>query len=512
MYKACTRDEMREIDSIAINSYQIPGVVLMENAAISCVYELEKDFSINGLKVVILCGKGNNGGDGLAIARHLYNKGAKIQVVLVSGNQYLGDSKINYDICDAMDIPMDDYTDIDEVTYKIEKADVIIDAMLGTGIEGELREEYHDVIECVNDSNKYVLSVDVPSGINSTNGDVLSVAVKATKTVTFGAYKLGMFLYPGADYTGEIVVSSISIPHAVTERYNVNVTDNGFVKSKLIKRDNNTHKGDYGKVVVIAGSVGMSGAAYLAGESALKTGAGLVTIICPHSINSALEAKTTEVMTYPVPENNGHISQRAIPEILEKISGADVILIGPGLGRDEDISALVTDVLRHSNVPVIADADALYHIAGNIGLIKECNCDLIFTPHAMEMARLVGVTPDLVEADRVNISKDFSDETGVVLLLKGHHTIVTSHDLKQYINSTGNSGMASGGSGDVLSGIIAGLVAQGSEPQDAATMGAYIHGMAGDIAKGKYGEAFMSAGNLIDAIGDAFFRILQVDK
>lgn len=514
MYKVCLAQEMRNIDRITIDSYQIPGIVLMENAALACVEALKTDSSIDNKSFCVVCGKGNNGGDGLAIARHLYNFGAKVEILLVSGSEYSGDAKINYDIAEAMDIPMEEMVNVDDFTHAIYGCDVVIDAVLGTGAKGEITGFLYDVIKVINESGKYVLSVDVPSGINSDTGEILSIAVKATKTVTFGAYKRGMFLYPGADYTGDIIVAPISIPQSVidSQGIEINVTDSEFVKGIIKERKDNSHKSDYGKLLIIAGSKGMSGAAYLSGEAALRSGAGLVTIACPECINNVLESKTTEVMTMPLEDVDGCVSYNSISKLLKKISEVDAVLIGPGLGRGRDTGEIVKEVLRRSTVPVIVDADALYAISQDMDILKECTCELVFTPHAMEMSRLTGIDVEDIEKNRINLSRDFSDETGAVLLLKGHHTIVTSPSLKQYINNTGNAGMASAGSGDVLAGIISALIAKGAECTNAAAAGAYIHGFAGDIAKTKYGTEYMSATNIIESLSEAFCRILQVDK
>ncbi len=514
MYKVCLAQEMRNIDRIAIDSYQIPGIVLMENAALACVDALKKDFPLRDNSFCVVCGKGNNGGDGLAIARHLYNAGANVKIILVSGSEYSGDAKINYEIVDSMDIPLEEVTDINDFTHTIVNSSVIIDAIFGTGIKGEITGFLHDIIKAINESNKYVLSVDVPSGINSDTGEVLTVAVNATRTVTFGAYKRGMFLYPAADFTGDITVAPISIPQSIIDAQgiDINVTDKEFVKSVIKERKNNSHKSDYGKLLIIAGSKGMSGAAYLSAEAALKSGAGLVTIACPECINNVLESKTTEVMTMPLDDIDGCISYSSISKLLKKVSEADAVLIGPGLGRGRDVFEIVKEVLRRSTAPVIVDADALYAVSKNMEILKECTCELVFTPHAMEMSRLTGIDVKEIESDRINISKEFSDETGVVLLLKGHHTLVTSPSLKQYINNTGNAGMASAGSGDVLAGIISALIVRGTECTQAAVAGAYIHGLAGDISKAKYGTEYMSATNIIESLSDAFCRILQVDK
>ena len=514
MFKACYAEEMRNLDRAATEIGKIPSILLMENAALACVEELKKDFELSECRVAVFCGKGNNGGDGLAIAKHLYNAGIDVNIYLVNGNDFSGDAKTNYDIVNAMDVPVDTVTDTDGLEYVIRSYDVIVDAILGTGISGDVRGPVFDVIRLINQNARYVLSVDVPSGINSDSGEICGICINANKTVTFAAYKIGMFMYPAADSMGEIVVAPISIPDMVIKSQNlqVNVTDSDFVREVIPKRNNNTQKSDYGKLLIIAGSRGMTGAAYLASEAALKSGAGLITLACPESVNTILENKTTEVMTLPLSDNDGHFAYSAALEIISKINEFDAVLIGPGIGRSDDVQEFVKTVLKGCDVPVIVDADALYAVAQNKDILKECTCDLIFTPHAMEMSRLTGLDISYIEENRIQVSREFSEETGAVLLLKGHHSLVTAPSLVQYINSTGNPGMASGGSGDVLAGIIAAFVARGIDVKSAAAVGAYIHGMAGDIAKEHYGEESLSAKNILECLPKSFCRILQLDK
>lgn len=514
MHKACYAQQMRDIDKKTIDLYRIPGIVLMENAALSCIDAIKDSFSLKNLRVCVICGKGNNGGDGFAVARHLYNAGPCVKIILVNGSDFAGDAKINLDIAESMDIPVEDSLDTDEITHIIRESDIVVDAIFGTGIKGEITGFIYDVIKSINENARFVLSVDVPSGIDSDTGEVVSIAVKATKTVTFGAYKVGMFLYPAADYCGEITVAPISIPECVIdeENININVTDDSFVRSVIKSRHNNSHKGDYGRLLIIAGSQGMSGAAYLSAQSALKSGAGLITIACPRCINDALESKTTEVMTMPLDDSDGALAYSSISEILKKVQESDAVLIGPGLGRGDDVCRIVGDVLLKSTVPVIVDADALYAVSQNKDKLKDCRCELIFTPHAMEMSRLTGLSVNHIENNRLDVSREFSNDSGAVLLLKGHHTVVTSPSLVQYINNTGNPGMATAGSGDVLAGIVAAFVAKGMDCTDSAVAGAYIHGLAGDICAKRIGMECMSATDIITSLGDAFCRILQVDK
>ena len=514
MFKACYASEMRAVDRAAEEVGGIPGIILMENAAIACVNELKKTFDIRNKSVAVFCGKGNNGGDGLAIARHLYNMGVNVNIFLTASNAFTSDAAVNFDIVKNMDIPIDTITDTEGLEYIVRSFDIVVDAILGTGINGTVRGIAYDIIRIINENARYILSVDVPSGINSDSGEICGVCINADKTVTFAGYKIGMFMYPAADCTGEIIPCSISVPDYIIDEQNlqINVTDAGFVRSILKTRENNTQKGDYGKLLIIAGSKGMSGAAYMASEAALKSGAGLITLVCPECINDVLEAKTTEVMTLPVPDMDGKLSSEASEFIREKIRTAGAVLIGPGIGRSGEVTNLVRDVLRNSHVPVIVDADAINAVSEDLSVLSECACELIFTPHAAEFSRLTGLDISYIEDNRIQVSKEFAEEFGAVLLLKGHHTIVTDPSLTQYINNTGNPGMASGGSGDVLAGIIASLTARGIDAVTAAAAAAYIHGLAGDIASEKMSQEAMTATDIINSIPEAFCRILQVDN
>lgn len=514
MYKACYAEEMRAVDRAAAQKGGIPGIVLMENAALACVRELYRDHALKGKTVAVFCGKGNNGGDGLAIARHLFVRGIDVNVFLVSGNSFKGDAAVNYEIVKNAGIPIDTVIDCDGLEYIVRSYDIIVDAILGTGISGTVRGMAYDVIKIINENARYILSVDVPSGINSDSGEICGVCINADKTVTFAGYKMGMFMYPAADCTGVIVPDMISVPENIIESQGlqVNVTDEGFVRSVIKKRGNNTQKGDYGRLLIIAGSAGMSGAAYMSAQAALKSGAGLVTLACCRSVNTALEAKTTEVMTLPLEDEGGHISAMALPEILKRLDRVGAVLIGPGLGVSQDAEEILKGVLKNSRVPVIIDADAINIAARNKGMISNSSCELVFTPHAMEMSRLSGLDVAYIESNRIQVSREFSEEYGAALLLKGHHTVVTAPDLTQYINTTGNPGMASGGSGDVLAGIIAALVSRGIGCASAAAAAAYLHGAAGDMAAMRYGDESMSASDILECLPHAFRHILQLDK
>lgn len=504
--KVCTAEQMRKIDRTASDLGGIPSIVLMENAAIACVDEIKK---LSVRKIGIFCGKGNNGGDGLAIARHLYNKGYEVEVFLLFGSDFSKDALINYDILEKTGAKIIEITDDSPTEYYISAQDLVVDAIFGTGIHGEISGTAFDVIESINIYSKKTLSVDIPSGIDSDNGRVCSVAVKADMTVTFAAYKRGMFLYPGAEYVGEIIFSDISIPDYIIKNcgIDINTADKFLAKKLLPKRADNAHKGDCGKVFVAGGSVGMTGAPALSSLAALKCGAGLVTAGIPASLNQIMEVKLTEAMTLPLPEKDGMLSSEAVNEIKCRAEKSDVLLLGPGLGRSEEVNVLVSEVLKYSRVTTVVDADALYAVSQMPDMLVSCGCSLIFTPHEAEFARLVGKTTEEVSENRLELSKKFAAENGITLILKGHHTIVTSPDGRQYINTSGNSGMATGGSGDVLAGMTAAFAAAGLEETEAAVLAVYIHGLAGDIAAEKLGRLSLTALDICDNICSAISNI-----
>lgn len=512
--KACTAAQMRAVDKAAFERGCVPGIVLMENAALSCIDELFKDFpDIKKKRIAVFCGKGNNGGDGLCIARHLFNRGVYVSVFLAGSDDYTQDAGINYDILSRMPVEITLLDDSAMLEYIIPSFDIVIDAIYGTGIHGIVRSPGYEIIEAINKYAAYVMSVDIPSGINADTGEVCGVCIKADKTVTFGAYKLGMLLYPGADFTGEIVVKGISIPQYIIDESpsKIYVSDKLFAKKAFPKRVNNSQKGDYGKVFIIAGSKGMTGAAYLSSLAALNTGSGLITLGIPESLNPVLESKTTEVMTYPLADNNGRLSRECIPAVLEQVKKSDAVLIGPGLGQGDDIYYILKAVLENSFSTVIIDADGINVLSKHIDILSAAKCNIILTPHCMEMSRLTGIGIDEIEKNRIGICSDFADRYGVTLILKGHHTLVTAPDQTQYINITGNSGLATGGSGDVLAGIILSLTGRGMSEEKAAALGVYLHGAAGDIAAEKYGENSMTPTNVVECISSAVTQILQVE-
>lgn len=498
--KVCTAEQMRKTDRLASDLGGIPSIVLMENAAIACVKEAEK---LGKKKIGIFCGKGNNGGDGFAIARHLFNKGYDVRVFLVCGSEFSGDAQVNYEIIEKMNIRIIEITADENLEYYISSLDLIVDAIFGTGIRGEIGGLAYDVICAINSYAETVLSADIPSGVNADTGEICGIAVRADVTVTFAAYKRGLLLYPGAECAGKVVPADISIPGYVTEECGseLEVFDKAFAARAMPQRRDNSHKGDYGKVFIVGGSRGMTGACVLAAEAALKTGAGLVTVGVPASLNEIAEIKLTEQMSLPLAEEDGALTEEAAEEILKQAEKSDVLLIGPGLGRSERTQKLVCEVLLKSKIPTVVDADALFAAANNPEVLSSCGCNLIFTPHEAEFERLA--KEPINEKNRLDVAKQYAAENGITLILKGHYTVTTSPGGRQYVNTSGNSGMATGGSGDVLAGIVAALVPVMNDETEAAATGVYLHGLSGDFAAEEKGRHSMTAGDICDMISRA---------
>ena len=490
----CTAEEMRAVDKIASEKFNIPSIVLMENAAFACVEEIKKFKSFT-----VICGKGNNGGDGFAIARHLINMGKTVKIYLAAGTDFRGDALINYNILKSMGVEF--CTDFSCLEIDLQLSECTVDAIFGTGIHGEVQEPARKIIEKINTFAKFVLSVDIPSGVNADTGDA-EIAVKANKTVTFAAYKRGHFLFPGADFAGKIIVADISIPKSALDFVNVRAANKEYVRGIMPKRQSNSQKGDYGKIFVIGGSVGMAGAVVMACKAAFRAGAGMVTACVPKEINDIVQSSTAETMTYPV---NFEFDAE---KIAKKMKNFDVILFGNGIGREPYVRPLLEKVLQNAEVPVVIDADGLFALARDTEILKSCKSDIILTPHAMEMARLIGKDAEYVENDRFSVTKDFVSKYRLTLVLKGNHSIITAPGGEQTVNVTGNPGMATAGSGDVLAGVTAALAAR-MAAYNAAEAAVFLHGAAGDNMKIFRSENAITADDII--LGISQDLLVEID-
>jgi len=503
--------QMRNIDSNAINNLGIPGIVLMENAALAVVREIKDLLTVQGMKnirgqkAVILVGKGNNGGDGLAVARHLTVLGMEVTVFLFADPGDLsGDAKTNCELFQKMSgkiVLVEDEKQIRLFKLALLQAQVIVDALYGTGFKGEVPELMTAFIDDVNKADVPVVSVDIPSGLEADTGKVYRIAVKADVTVTFGLAKLGHFLGEGPIYTGRLVVDQISIPENVIneEKVFAYLLTDEVIKPLIPVRHPQGHKGTHGRAVLIGGSVGMSGAVMLAGRSAQRCGTGLLQIVVPEAIAETVDLGVMEATVWPAKDYE-ILTGNSWPVIAERLEGANACAVGPGLKQTESFLPVLKNILKETDIPVILDADALNLISREPDLLslRKGKGTLILTPHPGEMARLCGCSSAEVQENRMKLAITKALEWGAIVVLKGAGTIVASPDGRVFLNNTGNAGLGAGGTGDVLTGCIMAWVAQGVPPLGAACLGVYLHGKAADLLKEKYGLSGFTASEVAD--------------
>jgi len=497
-----TAEQMKELDRRASEEFGVPSIVLMENAGLrtfDVACRMLKD--IGGNRLVIVCGRGNNGGDGFVVARHLHQIGVDTHALLVGPlEEVRGDARVNLEIAEKSGIPIENVTDIATARRALAHCDLVVDALFGTGIKGEITGLAGEIIDEINACGRPVVAVDLPSGLDADTGQICGRCVQADETVTFGLPKIGLAIYPGADYAGQVSVAEIGIPELALETAGINtfLTEDEDVGNRLPARPPDAHKGTFGHAAIIAGSVGMTGAAAMAGMAAVRIGAGLVTLGVPESLNDILEAKVTEVMTVPMPETQARsFSRAAVPKALELIERCDAVAIGPGIGRNGETVAFVRELLPKIKVPMVIDADGLNAVAEDVSVLAKLKAPTIISPHPGEMARLVGTTVETVQSNRLKAARDAAERFGVVVVLKGAGTVTAAPDGEAWINTTGSVALATGGTGDVLTGAIVGLLAQGRRPLDAAICAVYIHGRAGEIAEEEIGSAGAAATDLL---------------
>lgn len=484
-----TAAEMRQMDRETIDSFGIPGRVLMENAGRgACRVFLEQFPALGHKRVGIAAGRGNNGGDGFVIARYLFHKGINVTVFLLAAQEKVsGDAATNLGLLKPIGVPVVELPDqktFSKHTTDLVHQDVWIDAILGTGLNSDVKGYFRDVIKFINNSRKPVFAVDVPSGLNSDTGQPGGVCIKAQATATFGFAKTGHILFPGAAFTGKLEIIDIGIPTHIAKSVNPkqHLLAAALVRSAYKPRPPDCHKGKTGHLLIISGSPGKTGAAAMTAMSAVRAGAGLVTLGIPKNLNPILETQVVEAMTWPLPETlDGVLDETAFDQIMSLLSDKDCLAVGPGIGQSEETKNLIHRLVHACPVTMVMDADGLNNLAGNVQILRTCDVPVILTPHPGEMARLINSTAREIQADRINCARDFAENFNVHLVLKGARTVIAHPDGRVFVNPTGNSGMASGGMGDVLTGVIAGFVAQGYSPEAAAHMGVYLHGKAADF-------------------------------
>ena len=500
-----TGTQMQALDRRTITEAQVPSLVLMERAGAGAAAFIEDRFSpLRGKTVTILCGKGNNGGDGVVVARLLRQRQAKVTVLLLAPAADLSrDAAIMYRrwLRVAGKSSSKPFRSPEQADALLVSSDFIVDALLGTGLSTEVTGAYRDAIRIINRVGRPVIALDMPSGIHADNGALLGQAVHATATVTFGFPKLGLYVGSGIDHAGTIHVVDIGIPTAYVDAIDsrtILVTKESVAKA-LPQRPATSHKGTFGHAGILAGSVGKTGAAALAAQAALRVGAGLVTVGIPSSVNDVLEAKLLEAMTIPFPETKARtLARSGLDRILAFMQARTALAIGPGLSTHPETVELVQSLMKHLDRPSVLDADALNALASRAALLTECKIPPILTPHPGEMARLeVDATSQTVNADRIGTARRFARERGVFVVLKGARTLIARPDGLLAICPTGNPGMATAGTGDVLTGMIVGLLAQGITSWEAACAATYLHGSAGDLAAQQLGQSGMLAGDLV---------------
>ena len=507
--KVATAEQMQELDRKAIEAYRIPGIVLMENAGRGATEVISNTFpDLQKMKIAIVAGKGNNGGDGFVIARYLLNRRISVKVYLLADPKGLrGDAETNFQIFQRMKgevISVPSSKDYQKVKKELEKFDLLIDAIFGTGLDAEVRGYYREVIDHLNTLQKPIVAIDIPSGLDANTGKPFGTAVRASLTITFGLPKIGQVISPGLDYVGKLKLVDIGLPKKLVEeeRIQTYLLENDEIRGWLsTPRRPDTHKGDYGHLLVIAGSVGKTGAAAMACEAALRIGAGLVTLAIPKSLNAIMEVKLTEVMTEPLPETPKQtLSLRAFSSILRLCEDKKAVIIGPGIGTFKETQSLILKLIKTLNLPIILDADGLTALATQPKTLPTTNRSLILTPHPGEMAKLIQSTPKDVQEDRISISRNFAQSHHVHLVLKGHRSLIATPKGEVFINPTGNPGMASGGTGDVLTGMIGGLICQGFDILQSLQVAVYLHGLAGDEMAQELGEKSLIARDIIEKI------------
>jgi NAD(P)H-hydrate epimerase len=519
--KILTAEQFHEIDRLSTEQYGIPGLLLMENAGMRVVEAIEERFeNLEELTIGILCGKGNNGGDGLVIARQLILKGCFPFVFLFASEDELkGDARTNLKILKAIGYPPTVITssrEWDEEKLEMLDADILIDALLGTGLTKAVTGLYKAVIEDLSEDfrNAVIVSVDIPSGLATNNGNPVGPAVEADLTVTFSALKPCLVLPPNHSRAGEIIVVEIGNPPELLEsdelRFNLIQPEN-FSEAQQPRSDD-TNKGTYGKVLVVGGSRGKTGAATMAGEAALRSGAGLVTVATAASALPIVAASMPELMTEPLLETaDGAIAAQTMWKILEDKT---ILAIGPGMTASGETSAFVRSVVRDISLPVVIDADAINAFAGFADELRGNGRAVIITPHPGEMARLIQKTAEYVVANRVDVARDFATAHKLYVVLKGFRSVIATPDGTVYINPTGNPGMATGGTGDILTGMIAGILAQEhlGDFVERLCLAVYLHGLAGDLASGDLGEESMVATDILRFLPQAWKQLRAAEN
>ncbi len=508
--KLVTTAQMREIDRETIDNRGIPGQQLMENAGLGIAEYILSDLleDAKGSKIVVFCGRGNNGGDGYVVGRYLYDAGADVQVYFLGPLDKLSpDAKLNFDRAAGGGLELIEITSATDLPSDLD-CDLIVDAIFGTGFSGAPQGVAAEMIELMNLADAGIVSVDMPSGLNADNGCIEGAVVAADYTFTLAQPKFGLYIDSGRELSGTVEVVPIGIPDNVVQSFDIktNLITPETVAELLPERKTDGHKGDFGRLLILAGSTGMTGAATLTANGANRSGCGLIKLGCPAATQPVLATKLTEVMTVPLPDvaKKGVLAVRSLGEIRALAGLHDALVVGPGIGTHRETAELVRRLLSGLEKPTIIDADGLNNLAGHTELVKNCPADLVLTPHPGEFARLTGQEVPSDWHEKIKVLTRVAADLGAVIVLKGSPTLVADTEGNCWFNQTGNNGMATGGSGDVLSGVIGSFLAQGMPAIEAAVTAVFVHGFAGDLAAEAYSERGMVAGDIIDLLPKTF--------
>ncbi|MBN2350647.1 MAG: NAD(P)H-hydrate dehydratase [Bacteroidales bacterium] len=493
-------NEMRHLDHQATSEYGIPQEILMENAGQAAYYTILKETGIRNKNFVVFCGVGNNGGDGLVVARKIHSSGGNVTVFIIGDrSKYIGASKQNCSIVEKIQINVFDLQDISITKHIVQSADVIVDAIFGTGLDREVKGIQKDAIALINESHKTVFSLDIPSGVNGNTGEMMGATVKADYTITFGLPKLGNLLYPGFEQCGKLYVTHISFPPVLQNADVLKIAVNQPKPIPLRKKE--CHKGDFGKTLFIAGSSNYLGAPYFAALSFLKAGGGLSFLATPEIISAFIGNKGSEIVFIPQKNTvSGSISLDNKRQLLEFSEKADMVVIGPGLSLNNETQTLVRELCREIRKTLLIDGDGITAVAKDLDCIIKRSAPTILTPHAGEMASITKLNTEVLFKDKINVLQDTCHKLNSTIVLKGAHSLIGYPDKKIFVNLSGNPGMASAGSGDVLTGVIAAMSCLGFSTEDAVRMGVFIHGFAGDLAVKDKGEDGILASDIMEQL------------
>ncbi|MEJ2037347.1 MAG: NAD(P)H-hydrate dehydratase [Desulfosarcinaceae bacterium] len=511
-----TASEMQAMDRKTIEEYGIPGRVLMENAGRGATRTfLERIYRNRDGRVGVMAGRGNNGGDGFVMARYLAQKGVPVTVFLLAREEQVqGDAAANLHLLADLNVVLHELPDPESFQKSrstMAHVGYWIDAILGTGLKSEVKGYFKQVIDFINAAGRPVMAVDIPSGLNADNGQICGVSIRAAATATFAFPKIGHLVYPGAGLCGAVDVIDIGIPPFIAGavRPRQRLITPGRVREVLDRRPAETHKGRTGHALVVAGSSGKTGAAWMNADAALKAGAGLVTLAVPASLQAVSPHHVVEVMTLPLDDQDaGRFDESMSRDLLEAVRGRTCLAIGPGMGTHPSTGALIWFLVENAQVPMVIDADGLNLMAPEIKRLKACKSPVVLTPHPGEMARLTGLTVPEIQKNRIEAARGLAADLGAHVVLKGARTVVADPDGLAWINPSGNPGMASAGMGDILTGIIAGLLAQGRRAGDAARAGVYLHGLAADILASEAPWGFL-ASEVAQAVPHAIGQVLD---